>query len=155
MGTTNSQKSLLTKNFILLLVSFLLAGMIMKALSPPQKLDARFFYTYKEMVFFFKHLTPVQKTCYFYAELVDYWYMVAYSMILFVLFRRFVGSAWFVFIPGILDVMENSLIIYNLRTHRLLGLHEALPFISSSKWFIGFLLLGVLLLKFIRSFRKS
>lgn len=155
MGTTNSQKSLLTKNFMILLGSFVFTGMIMKSLSPPHKLDARFFYNYKDVVVYFKSLSPVMKMCYFYAELFDFWYLINYSLILLVLFRRYFKSTWFIFIPGILDVLENSLIMYNLKTNRLLGLHEALPFISSAKWFSAFLLLGILLYKFIGSFRKS
>ena len=160
MGSTNinGQKSILNSKYVMLLVSLILTGIIMKYLSPPGKLDSTFFYSYSYVEQFFSQLTPEQKTSYLFAELFDYWYMINYSLILFILFKRSAvlpDYQWLVWVPGILDFFENTLIVYYLKTAHLSPLHQARPAISAIKWLIGLFLLGLWLLKFLARFRKS
>jgi len=109
----------------------------MRSLSPANKLDARLFYTFEQAVSYLESLTEIQKQNYLYAEIVDFWFMINYTWLQFLVVKK-----WPAFLPGILDFLETSLIVTYLMSNELLMIHQALPFISSTKWFSGFCLLG-------------
>lgn len=130
----------------------------MKFLSPPGKLDSKLFYNYDYAVLFLTQLSAEQSARYFYAELLDYWYMICYTFLLLIFFQRaelIRKHRWPVFLPAALDFLENTLIIYYLKTTQLTFFHQCLPVMSALKWLIVLFLLGRLLLKFLARFRKA
>jgi hypothetical protein len=146
MGSATSQKSFLNKKVIILVVSLILTGVVMRYFSPANKLDARLFYTFDQAVSYLEGLSEVQKQNYFYAEMFDFWYMVNYTWLIFLAVKK-----WPAFVPGILDFLETSLIVTYLMSNELLMIHQALPLISATKWFSGFCLLGYLGYKRLRT----
>ncbi len=118
----------------------------MHSLSPANKLDARLLYTFDQAVSYLESLSEVQKQNYLYAEMFDFWYMVNYTWLLILAVKKWSG-----FIPGILDFLETSLIVTYLLNNEILVIYQALPFISATKWFSGFCLLGYLGYKRLRT----
>ena len=143
MGTATSQKSLLNIKVILLLVSLLLTGIVMRSLSPPHKLDTRAYYSYEEGRAYLEGLTEVQKQKYLAGELFDFWFMINYTWLLFLAVKKYLPRKllWLAFIPGILDFGETSLITYYLHFREFSSIHQLLPFFSSLKWFLVFSIL--------------
>ena len=143
MGIATSQKSFINIKVIILLVSLLLTGIVMRSLSPPHKLDTRPYYSYEEGRGYLEGLTEIQKQKYFAGELFDFWFMINYSWLLLLAFRKYLPSKllWLAFIPGILDFGETSLITYYLHFREFSSVHQLMPFFSSLKWLLGFCIL--------------
>ena len=101
----------------------------MRILSPPQKLDVRFYYTLSDGIEYLQGLSLDQKRLYFYGELFDFWFMVNYSWIFFLVIKKKI-----VFIAGLLDFFETFLISYYLFSGEFMAGTWLLPFFSSAKW---------------------
>ena len=144
MGSATSKKSLLSKKVIILVVSLILTGIVMRVLSPAKKLDSRLYYTYEQATLYLEGLTEIEKQNYFYGELFDFWFMVNYSWLLFLAFRKFVPNKKYLvvaFAPGILDLFETGLITHYLNSREFNSAYQFLPAISFFKWLLGFLIL--------------
>lgn len=141
-----------SKKVILLLVSLVLTGIVMRLLSPPAKLDVRFFYTVSEAQQFFSELTPTQAQKYFWGELVDLWFMLNYSWLLF-LWAKTVSMRkpiW-TWTTGLLDLGETALILSYLSGHPLWL--EGMRWCSTLKWSAALVTLVTLAISTLR--RKS
>jgi hypothetical protein len=158
MGSATSKKSLLSTKVVILLVSLILTGIIMHVLSPAQKLDSRFFYTYEQATSYLENLSELEKKNYFSAELFDLWFMLNYTWLLFLGWQKNVSSKkmlWIAFIPGLLDLFETSLILNYLHNREFSSAYQFLPVISSLKWFLGISILLYLGKKFLSRRAKS
>jgi hypothetical protein len=143
VGIATSQKSFLKIKVIILLVSLLLTGIIMRSLSPPHKLDTRAYYSYEEGKAYLEALTEIQKQKYLLGELFDFWFMINYTWLLLLAFKKYLPRKllWMAFVPGILDLGETGLITFYLHFREITSVHQLLPFFSSLKWFLGFSIL--------------
>ena len=144
MGRATSQKSFLSKKVIILLVSLILIGVMMRILSPAHKLDARPYYTYDQAITYLEGLSEPQKQNYFYAELFDLWFLINYSWLSFLAVKKYVTRKklyWMAFLPASLDLIETVLIIFYLHTREFSSVYQLLPIASSLKWLSGFLIL--------------
>ena len=115
----------------------------MRSLSPANKLDARFFYTYEQAVSFLEGLTELQKKHYLYAEFFDLWFLSNYTWLWFLALKKHLpkkNQLWIAFVPGTLDLFETSLIILFLYNRELVSTHQLLPVLSSLKWLCGLLI---------------
>jgi len=150
MGSTSSQKSFLIKKVLILVSSLIATGVVMRFFSPPYKLDARLFYSFSEAATYLTALTDLQKREYLFVELFDFWFMINYSWINFIMAKKVKVSCqrlWIAFVPGILDVFETTLIVYFLHYRELSAVHELLPILSSLKWISAIALIIYLLQK--------
>lgn len=121
------------KKVIMLLLSLAFTGIVMRLLSPPAKLDVRFFYTISEAQQFFSELTPIQAQKYFWGELVDLWFMFNYSWLLFIWAKNLsLRKPMLTWTTGVLDLGETALILSYLSGHPL-GL-EGMRWCSTLKW---------------------
>lgn len=127
-----------------------LTGMGMRLLSPPGKLDSKFFYdaTYAEQ--FFRSLGPLAASAYFWCEVIDLLFMVFYSLLLWLLYRmKFSRSvSHTTLIPGVLDLIETLSILFILKGGQV-NL-EFLSVVSALKWSFGVILLLTLGVKALR-----
>ena len=137
MGTPNSEKSLLRRKVIILLVSLILTGVLMRIFSPENKLDSRFYYTYQEVIFYLEGLPEIQKRHYLWAQCCDFWFMINYTWLFFLGFKKYSPGkkVWISFIPGILDFFETGLIVLYLYFREFNSAHQLLPMISSAQVF--------------------
>ena len=122
----------------------------MRALSPPQKLDVRFYYTLDQGIEYLQGLTLDQKRLYFYGELFDFWFMVNYSWIFFLVIKKKI-----VFIAGLLDFFETFLISYYLFTGEFGAGTSLLPIFSSAKWLFATLTTVAILIILLKKRLKS
>lgn len=144
MGIATSQKSFLSIQVIILLVSLLLTGIVMRSLSPPHKLDSRVYYSSEQGTAYLAGLSDSQKQNYLRAELFDFWFMINYTWLLFLALRKYLPRKkllWLAFVPGTLDLLETGLITYYLYFREFGSAHQLLPVFSSLKWFLGFSIL--------------
>lgn len=124
----------------------------MRLLSPPAKLDVRFFYTIAEAHLFFAELTPIQAQKYFWGELADLWFMFNYSWLLFLWAKKLnLKKATLTWTTGVLDLGETALILSYLSGHPvwLEGMH----WFSTLKWSTALVTLSTLAILTFR--RKS
>lgn len=137
MGIASSQKSFISKKGVVLVVTLVATGIVMRFFSPPQKLDARVFYSLAEAVNYLMSLTELQKREYLFAEFFDFWFMINYTWINFLAAKK-VGLKprllWIAFVPGVLDFFETILIVYFLHFRQFTSGHDLLPILSSLKW---------------------
>jgi hypothetical protein len=133
-----------TRKIVVLLVSLVLTGVIMRLLSPPAKLDVRFLYSVAEAHEFFASLTPHQWEKYFWGEVADLWFLANYSW-LFLLWARFLQwgkLSHLTLATGIMDLGETLLILLYLYGHSVWV--EGLTWFSTIKWCCAFLTLATL-----------
>ena len=117
----------------------------MKYFGPAGKLDGRYFYTISEAKFYLEGLPQAQRSNYFYGEIVDYWFMINYTWLFHLAFRKKI-----VFLPLILDFCETTLIVVFLTTGHYLPVMNALPFFSVPKWFMAAALFALLLVQLLK-----
>jgi hypothetical protein len=129
MGPTDSQKSFLKSKLFWLHLTLILSAGLMKYFGPAGKLDGRIFYTLSEARDYLQALSLLERQNYFWGEVVDYWFMVNYSWIFYLVIPKRI-----VFIPGYLDFIETSLIILFLKTGEFYSFMAVLPFVSFPKW---------------------
>lgn len=137
MGIATSQKSFISKKAVVLVVTLVATGMVMRFFSPAHKLDARIFYSFTEAVNYLMSLTELQKREYLFAELFDFWFMINYTWINFLAAKKVFLTPrilWIAFVPGVLDFFETILIVYFLQFRQFTFWHEFLPILSSLKW---------------------
>jgi hypothetical protein len=145
MGPADSQKSFLNSKLFWLHLSLILSAILMKWFGPVGKLDGRFFYTISEAKEYLNSLSAIERDRYFWGEIVDYWFMINYSWIFYLIIPK-----KRVFIPGFLDVIETSMILIFLISGEFYSFHVLLPFVSFPKWLGAatlFLLVAAKLLK--------
>ena len=145
MGPADSQKSFLKTKLFWLHITLILSGVLMKYFGPPGKLDGRFFYTIGEAKDYLINLSIIERDRYFWGEIVDYWFMINYSWIFYLIIPKKI-----VFIPGFLDLIETTMIIIFLISGEFNAFHVLLPFVSFPKWLGAvtlFLLVAAKLLK--------
>ena len=143
MGSATSQKSFLNIKVIVLLVSLFVTGSIMRYLSPPQKLDSRASYSFEEASAYLSGLSEIQKENYLRAEYFDFWFLINYSWLTWLAFKKYLPGKkgiWIAFIPGVLDLFETGLITAYLSSGSLSLGHRLLPVLSSCKWLSGVLI---------------
>lgn len=150
MGHTNNQKSFLKSKFFFLMMSLVITGIFMRILSPPQKLDVRFYYTLADGIEYLQGLSLDQKRLYFYGELFDFWFMFNYSWIFFLIIKKKI-----VFIAGLLDFFETFLICYYLFNGEFMAGTWLLPFFSSAKWLFATLTTVAILIILLKKRLKS
>jgi hypothetical protein len=129
MGPADSQKSFLNSKLFWLHVTLILSAILMKIFGPAGKLDGRLFYTISEATNYLTGLGPLEKKNYLYGEIVDYWFMINYSWIFYLIIPKKI-----VFIPGFLDFIETTMIIIFLISGEFNSFHVLLPFVSFPKW---------------------
>ena len=149
MGITSLKESLLKSKMLWLLFSLILTGIGMKILSPPNKLDVRFWYSVEEAKSFLFGLSPDQARLYFYGEVLDFWFMINYSWILHLIFKK-----KFVFITGVLDFFETSLIVLFLITNEFISVMNLLTIFSSLKWTMALLMISLVVLHLVKRVRQ-
>jgi hypothetical protein len=132
LGVANSKKSFLKSKVFLLVMSLVCTGLILKYFGPDGKLDGRYFYTSLEGISYLESLSEHQMFNYLCGEILDFWFMVNYSW----LFYLFVPKK-IVFLPGLLDFLETSLIVIYLVVGQTFSLLHILPFLSVPKWFLA------------------
>ena len=137
---------------ILLLASLVLTGIVMRLLSPPAKLDVRFYYTVVEAQQFFSHLTSIQAQKYFWGELVDLWFMFNYSWLLFLWAQNVkLRNPSLTWATGWLDLGETALILSYLSGYPVWI--EGMRWFSTVKWSAA--LVTLFTLAFLTFRRKS
>lgn len=137
MGIASSQKSIISKKTTILFVTLVATGIVMRIFSPPQKLDARIFYSFAEAVNYLMSLTEIQKREYLFAEFFDFWFMTNYTWINFLAAKKVRVKSqllWVAFVPGVLDLFETILIVYFLHFRQFTFWHDLLPVLSFLKW---------------------
>ena len=112
----------------------------MKYFGPAGKLDGRYFYTINEAKTYLEGLSALERSNYLSGEIVDYWFMINYSWLFYLAFRK----KW-VFLPLILDFCETTLIVIYLLTGEFSAVMKVLPFLSVPKWFMAAALFALLL----------
>lgn len=132
-----------------LLISLALTGVMMKFLSPPNKLDVRFWYSIDEAKSFLFGLSPEQARRYLYGEFFDFWFMINYSWILHLILKK-----KFVFIIGVLDFFETFLIVVFLITNQFLSVMNLLPIFSSLKWTLAIFMISLVVLHLVKRVRQ-
>lgn len=141
------------REILILLVSLVLTGVVMRLLSPPAKLDVRFLYSVPEAHQFFASLTPLQWEKYFWGEVADLWFLTNYSW-LFLIWARFLQwGRWsrMTLATGIMDLGETLLILFYLSGHP--QWVEGMAWFSTIKWSCA--LLTLLFLGYFSLRRKS
>jgi len=149
VGITSLKESLLKSKIFWLVLSLLLTGVGMKILSPPNKLDIRFWYSVEEAKSFLVGLSPDQSRLYFYGEILDFWFMINYSWILHLIFKK-----KFVLITGGVDFFETSLIVLFLITNEFISVMNLLPILSSLKWTTALLMISLVILHLVKRVRQ-
>lgn len=129
MGPADSQKSFLNSKLFWLHVTLILSAILMKIFGPAGKLDGRLFYTISEARDYLINLSIIERDRYFWGEIVDYWFMINYSWIFYLIIPKKI-----VFIPGLLDLIETTIIIIFLISGEFNSFHVLLPFVSFPKW---------------------
>jgi hypothetical protein len=145
LGTSDSQKGLLKTKSFWLVVLLLASGAVMKYFGPAGKLDGRYFYTINEAKTYLEGLSALDRSNYLFGEIVDYWFMINYSWLFFLAFRK----KW-VFLPLILDFCETTLIVIFLISGEFYAVMRILPFLSVPKWFMAAALFALLLVQLIK-----
>ena len=143
MGSATSQKSFLNIKVIALLVSLFFTGIMMRYLSPPQKLDSRPYYSYEQASRYLNGLSEIQKENYLHAEYFDFWFLLNYSWLTWLAFKKYLPGKkviWIAVIPGVLDLFETGLITWYLASGSFSLGHRLLPVLSSCKWLSGVLI---------------
>lgn len=124
----------------------------MHLLSPPQKLDVRFLYSYEEGISYLENLSEFQKKNYFYTELFDFWFMINYTWLSIITLKNYAPDKknfFLAFLIGTMDFFETSFIAFYLYNREFSSAYRLLPIFSSLKWLLGILLvfnLGKMLL---------
>ena len=144
MGNATSKKSIISTKVVMLLVSFILTGIVMHILSPAHKLDVRPYYTFEQATSYLENLSELEKKNYFSAELFDLWFMLNYTWLLLIVWKKNVirkKTLWPAFLPGIMDLFETTLILNYLHNREFSSVYQLLPVFSSLKWFLVILIL--------------
>jgi hypothetical protein len=84
-----------------------------------------------------------------YGEILDFWFMINYSWIFHVIFKR-----RYVFITGILDFFETFLIVIFLITNEFTRVMNILPILSSLKWTMALLMISLVVLHLVKRVRQ-
>lgn len=129
------------------MVSLILTGIFMHILSPPNKLDVRFYYSVTEAKDFFNHLSLHEIRNYFFGELLDLFFILNYSALSFLLFQSYFSKKekWVLFLPGLVDVVETGSILLTLKGHQISLFLLSLS--TLTKWCSGIVVLLFLLYK--------
>ena len=124
---------------------------LMKWLGPKASLDAQIYYTGNEARDFLKGLSEGQSYAYFINELLDILFIFLYSFLAFFsvkrLFKTFAMAPWIALIPGVLDFVETTTILFILKLGDTLNLLDSLGVITFLKWGSGALLVILVGLK--------
>lgn len=143
MGIATTKKSILNLRVIILLMGLILTGIAMRSYSPAHKLDSRPYYSYDQAVIYLQGLSELQKQNYFKAEMLDFWFMINYTWLLLLAFKKYVinkKNYWPAFVPGILDLFETLLITSYLYMGEFNWAHQLLPVFSTLKWLSAILI---------------
>ncbi len=133
-----------------LVMSLILTGIFMHLLSPPNKLDVRFYYSVLEAQEFFNRLSDHEIRNYFFGELLDLFFILNYSVLSFLFFQTYFSKKekWLLFLPGLMDVVETGSILLKLKGHQISLFLLSLS--TLAKWCSGVLLFFFLLYRIIK-----
>lgn len=159
MGITITKKSRVSSKVLMLMVSLVLTGFVMRFLGPQGKLDGRLFYTGAEANDFLNGLSLVDRGFYLYGELVDLWFLTNYSWLLFLGFRYFLSSGsrliFLALVPGLLDLLETTaILVFLIKGQAKISL-AVLSLISLFKWIMALGALSFLGISFINKLRLT
>ena len=149
MGITSLKESLLKNKIFWLCLSLMVTGVIMKSLSPPNKLDVRYWYSIEEAKSFLFGLSPEQSRLYLFGEFFDFWFMINYSWILYIILKK-----KFVFIIGVLDFFETFLIVTFLISNEFMSVMNLLPVFSFLKWNLAIVMVSLVVLHLVKRVRQ-
>lgn len=113
--------------------AFVLVGLVLAAVSPPETLDAKLYYSSQEMVDLFARLTPAQTEAYRITAYVDLIFIFVYTLLLATLMPRY---RWAAALPGCFDLFETVSILGYLS-----GGNATVPWLGTVtllKWVAGF-----------------
>lgn len=142
----------MNKKVLLNVGALLGVGILMKAVGPHDSLDAHIYYTGEEARSFLKGLGEGQAYFYFINELLDLLFIILYSTLAFFsvkkLFNTFAMAPWIALIPGVLDLIETTTILFILKLGDTLTVLDNLGIITFLKWTSGATLVFLIAVKF-------
>ncbi len=143
--------SLVIAVFLLIILLVLNSAMVNTEL-----LDVRFYYSGAEAQAFLTKLSPSDVFMYRTIAGVDLFFIAAYTVVTYYFFkinfpRRFL---WFVFIPGILDLLETSGILFALTKTSWPSCFNYLGAVTAAKWIVVILSCVIILALSISKLRK-
>ena len=125
--------------------------LLMKILGPEDSLDSHIYYTGEQARGFLKGLGSGQSQSYFVNELLDILFIILYSLLAFFsvkrLYKTFAMAPWVALIPGVLDLIETTTILFILNVGDTLNLLHSLGLVTALKWGSGSLLVLLVLTK--------
>ncbi|MBL6990752.1 MAG: hypothetical protein ISR65_13285 [Bacteriovoracaceae bacterium] len=148
------------------LIAFIITMYLRVTFGSPafQSLDGKAFYTTEYAISFFKGLGPAGRAAYIRGEIIDFFIVIFYTTFALLSInlkfsnidplKKYIKWCYLCALtPGIFDTLENSLILWILSRYPILDIStiKYLPFLTSTKWSMGV----VLLLVFITLFLKS
>lgn len=129
------------KIIVLALITLsILAAMLL--IAPPGILDSRFYYSPDTAIDFIQGLSDDESRRYLISEILDLFFILAYSNTLVFFFKKFGLSKGAALVPGVLDFLETVLIVLCLSGYLSPARVPFLGLLTLLKW-ISVILLGV------------
>jgi len=121
----------------------------MTIVSPSAILDARLYYTGDQARELLGGFNASERLAYFHNELLDFLFMATYSALLFLWARRVLPARfrWIAFVPGVLDLIETSFILYAASSAGPWAFFDWLGCITLLKWVTGGVVIVVLVVR--------
>lgn len=131
-------------------MTLVVIGLSMHVLGPDNVLDTELFFTASEADTFIRGLGIQNMRAYFVNEIVDLLFLVTYSVLFFLLARRYYfRKTWLTFIPGIFDLIETTTIILLLQ-NKSYASPIWLGYVTCLKWTTGSIAVTAIVAGFIR-----
>lgn len=134
-------QKLIDKHLIQVLAAMILVAIPLLYFAPPDGLDSRLYYTGEQAHQIFSNFDKTTIKSYVITALIDFLFMGVYSYALIIslkrLFPNYKKIIFLAILPGALDFIETSGILYALLTPPPYSFFHWLGMITFSKWAIG------------------
>lgn len=138
-----------------LVVLLVFVGLMMHFLDPHDVLDIRFFYTSSQANNYLRGLNDFKARSYLFKETLDLLFFTTYSLLFFLLARRFYfRKAWLALLPGLFDLIETTTIIF-LLINRTQESPVWLGYATCLKWTSGFVVGAAIVAGFIKRLKLA
>lgn len=142
------------KRTVFLIIALVCLNGLMAALGPEYTLDKKLYYTGDQARSLINGFNTHQIQVYFVNELFDLLMILLYSTLLFVFYEKAFSLNFFLkivpFIPGFLDLIETSYILYALKNPGPHLFFNLLGLATFMKWVSGAFLVVVLIWKLLK-----
>ncbi len=139
--TSKNEIRFYDKTTLFIIFCVVLIYAIMSRIGPPPTLDGQLFYTGEDARLLLSTFTELENASYFKNEIVDLFLILAYSSLFcFSLLKKFPQKKWVLFfglVPGLLDLVETSLILYALKFGESFDFFNWLGIVTFFKWCSG------------------